>query len=75
MIFFFTLYTPLKSVWKTKGGEKHKPTIRTPIWNKIIQYLMQKLLEQVFALSHGQMFSSRRKLELDDKLQGLNVTP
>lgn len=36
---------------------------------------MEKLLEQAFALSNGQMFSSTRKLELDDKLLGLNVIP
>lgn len=47
--------------------KQNNPTIRQP--------LMEKLLERVFALSHGQMFSSTRQLELDDKLWALNVTP
>lgn len=77
IIFFYPVYSFKMSMGNKREGKKRSRQSEHPFgiksfntlckncWNKFLPFPMDRC-------SH---FSSRRKLELDDKLQGLNVTP
>lgn len=77
IIFFYSVYSFKKSMGNKRGGKKRSQQSEHPFWIKSFNTLCKNCWNKFlpFPVDRCSHFSSRKKLELDDKLQGLNVTP